>query len=205
MPISMYEASVPVILQLLDGLKRVVEKVEAHANASKWDENSLLNLRLYPDMFTLARQVRQASEHAFGAGRVAGVAVPQLAAIDNNISELKSRIDKTIDFLRGLRPSQLDGKEDEQITILAGGQPRTFPSQVYLFHFAIPNFYFHVVTTYDIARGLGVDIGKHDFLGLLPGDSPSEPVKRPRPAGREGDRPRPAGREDEESRRSNSD
>ena len=74
MPISMYHASVPVFLQLLGGLKRVIEKGEAAATAKKWEENTLLNWRLHPDMFTFARQVRQASEHAFGAGRAAGVA-----------------------------------------------------------------------------------------------------------------------------------
>ena len=73
MPISMYHASVPVFLQLLGGLKGVIEKAEAHATAHKWEENTLLNWRLHPDVLTFARQVRQASEHAFGAGRAAGV------------------------------------------------------------------------------------------------------------------------------------
>ncbi len=112
MPISMYHASVPVFLQLLGGLRGVIEKAEAHTTGHKWDENTILNERLYPDMFTLARQVRQASEHALGAGRAAGVEVPNLPAIDNSYAEMKTRIDKTIDFLKGLRPNQLDGKED---------------------------------------------------------------------------------------------
>src|SRR5271165_6196552 len=120
MAISMYHASVPVFLQLLGGLKGTIEKAEAQATAKKWDENTLLNWRLYPDMFTFARQVRQASEHAFGAGRVAGVDVPSLPAIDNSIAEMKARIDKTIDFLKTLSPGQLDGKEDSQVTITAG-------------------------------------------------------------------------------------
>src|SRR5215470_16058846 len=117
MPISMYQASVPVFLQLLGGLKGVIEKAEAHASGHKWDENTILNERLYPDMFTLARQVRQASEHAFGAGRAAGVEVPSLPAIDNSYAEMKSRIDKTIDFLKGLRPNQLDGRDDAEVTL----------------------------------------------------------------------------------------
>ena len=112
MAISMYHASVPVFLQLLSGLKATLDKAQKHATEKKWDEATVLNLRLYPDMFTLARQVRQASEHAFGAGRAAGVEVPQLPAIDNSWAELQSRLDKTIDFLKGLRPEQLDGKED---------------------------------------------------------------------------------------------
>ena len=168
MPVSMYHASVPVFLQLLGGLKGVIEKAEAHATGHKWDENTILNERLYPDMFTLARQVRQASEHAFGAGRAAGVPVPELPAIDNSYAEMKARIDKTIDFLKGLRPAQLDGREDAQVTIPVGGQPRTFRAQNYLYHFAMPNFYFHLTTAYNILRSLGVEIGKRDFMGQMP-------------------------------------
>jgi hypothetical protein len=168
MPISMYHASVPVFLQLLGGLKGTIEKAEAHANAHKWEENTLLNWRLYPDMFTFARQVRQASEHAFGAGRAAGVEVPNLPAIDNSFAEMKSRIDKTIDFLKGLKPDQLDGREDQQVSITAGGQQRNFRAQNYLYHFAMPNFYFHTTTAYNILRSLGIEIGKRDFMGQMP-------------------------------------
>ena len=168
MPISMYHASVPVFLQLLGGLKGVIEKAEAHATAHKWEENTLLNWRLYPDMFTLARQVRQASEHAFGAGRAAGVEVPSLPPIDNSFAEMKARIDKTIDFLKGLRAGQLDGREDAQVTITQGGQQRNFRAQVYLYHLAMPNFYFHIATAYNILRHLGIEIGKRDFMGQMP-------------------------------------
>ena len=168
MPISMYHASVPVFLQLLGGLKGVVEKAEAHATAHKWEENTILNWRFYPDMFTFARQVRQASEHAFGAGRAAGVEVPNLPAIDNSFAEIKARIDKTIDFLKGLKADQLDGREDAQVTITQGGQPRNFRAQVYLYHLAMPNFYFHTTTAYNILRSLGIEIGKRDFMGQMP-------------------------------------
>jgi uncharacterized protein len=168
MPVSMYHASVPVFLQLLGGLKGVIEKAEAHATVHKWDENTILNERLFPDMFTLARQVRQASEHALGAGRAAGVPVPELPAIDNSYAEMKTRIDKTIDFLKGLRPNQLDGKEDSQVTITQGGQPRNFRAQTYLYHLAMPNFYFHTTTAYNILRSLGIEIGKRDFMGQMP-------------------------------------
>jgi uncharacterized protein len=168
MAISMYHASVPTFLQLLGGLKGVIEKAEKHATEKKWDTATVLNWRFYPDMFTFARQVRQASEHAFGAGRVAGVAVPELPAIDNSFSEMKSRIDKTVDFLKTLKADQLDGKEDSQVTITQGGQPRNFRAQVYLYHLAMPNFYFHVTTAYNILRSLGIEIGKRDFMGQMP-------------------------------------
>ena len=168
MAITMYSASVPQFLQLLAGLKTVIEKAEAYATAKKVDPATMLNWRLAPDMFTLARQVRQASEHSFGAGRAAGIETPKLPDIDTSFAEMKSRIDKSIEYLKGIKPAQLDGREDATITVTVGGNPREFKAQNYLFHFAMPNFYFHLTTAYNIGRGLGVDIGKRDFMGQQP-------------------------------------
>ena len=97
-------------------------------------------------MFTLARQARQASEHAFGAGRAAGVEVPQPSRRSTTaIAEMKARIDKTVDFLKTLRPEQLDGKEDVAGNDCSQAASRAnFRAQVYLYHFAMPNFYFHI-------------------------------------------------------------
>jgi len=81
---------------------------------------------------------------------------------------MKARIDKTIDFLKGLRADQLDGREDAQVTLTQGGQQRNFRAQVYLYHLAMPNFYFHITTAYNILRSLGIDIGKRDFMGQMP-------------------------------------
>jgi hypothetical protein len=164
----MYSGSVPVFLQILGGVKGTLEKAETQAKAKKWDESVLLGWRLYPDMFPFARQVRQASEHALGAGRAAGIEVPKLPDIDTSLAEMHVRIDKTIDFLKSIRPEQLDGREDAQISITVGGQPRSFRAQAYLYHFALPNFFFHATTAYNILRHLGVEIGKRDFLGQMP-------------------------------------
>ncbi|HUF80151.1 MAG TPA: DUF1993 family protein, partial [Burkholderiales bacterium] len=112
MAISLYSGFVPVCVQLLAGLKTVLQKTEEHATAQKWDPAVVLNLRLYPDMFTLERQVRQVCNHALGAGRVAGVDLPSLPDQDNSFAEIHSRIDKTVAFLKGLRANQIDGKDD---------------------------------------------------------------------------------------------
>jgi hypothetical protein len=168
MAISMYTASVPVFLQILGGLKGVLQKSEAHATEQKWDTAVVLNLRLFPDMFPLERQVRQVCVHALGAGRVAGVDLPSLPESDSSFAEMQARLDKTIDFLKGLSAAQLDGKDDTQVTITAGGQQRSFKAQNYLFHFAMPNFYFHTTTAYNLLRSLGIAIGKRDFMGQMP-------------------------------------
>ena len=168
MAISLYSGFVPVCLQLLGGLKTVLQKAEEHATAQKWDTATVLNLRLYPDMFTLERQVRQACTHALGAGRVAGIPLPSLPDQDNSFAEMQTRIDKTLDFVKGLQPNQLDGKEDSEVTLVQGGQERKMKAQTYLYHLAMPNFYFHTTTAYNILRSLGIVLGKRDFMGTMP-------------------------------------
>jgi len=168
MAVTMYSGFVPVCLQLLSGLKTVLQKAEEHATAQKWDTTVVLNLRLYPDMFTLERQVRQVCTHSSGAGRVAGVALPSFPDQDNSFAEIQTRIDKTVDFLKGLKADQLDGKEDTVITVPMGGQPREFKCQNYLYHFAMLQVQFHATTAYDLVRSVGVNIGKRDYLGQMP-------------------------------------
>jgi hypothetical protein len=168
MAITLYSGFVPVCLQLLGGLKTVLQKCEAHTTEQKWDPAVVLNLRLFPDMFTLERQVRQVCNHSLGAARVAGVDLPSLPDQDNSFAEVQSRIDKTVDFLKGLKPNQLDGKDDSQVTVTVGGQPRQFKASNYLYHFAMLQVQFHATTAYDIIRHVGVTVGKRDYLGPMP-------------------------------------
>jgi hypothetical protein len=168
MAVTMYSGSVPVIEQLLGGLNSFLDKANTQAAAKKWDASVVLNTRLYPDMFTMARQVRQACEHAMAPARVAGVELPKNPDIDTSFDEMKARIGRTLDLLKTLKPAQLDGQEDKTVTIPMGGQPRDFKAQNYIYHFALPNFYFHITTAYNILRQLGLDIGKRDFMGQMP-------------------------------------
>jgi uncharacterized protein len=168
MAVNLYTGFVPVALQLLTGLKTVLQKAEEHATAQKWDTATVLNLRLYPDMFTLERQVRQVCTHSLGAGRVAGVDLPTLPDQDNSWAEMQSRIDKTVDFLKGLNASQFAGKDETDVTFPMGGQPRTMKCQSYLYHFAMLQVQFHCTTAYDILRHQGITIGKRDYLGPMP-------------------------------------
>jgi len=167
MTISMYQASVPVFVQFLTGLSAVLDKAAAHAEARKIDPAVLLNTRLYPDMFPLVRQVRAATDHAVNAGgRLAGAELPTFANTEASIPELKERIAKAIEFLKGLQAGQIDGSEDKEIKItFPSGATREFTGQTLLVNQALPNFYFHCTTAYDILRHCGVELGKRDFMG----------------------------------------
>ena len=166
MTISMYKASAPIFVQFLTSLSAVLDKAAAHAEAKKIDPAVLLNARLYPDMFPLVRQVREATSHAANAcGRLAGAELLTFANTEASIPELKERIAKTIDFIKGLKPAQLDGTEDKDITVKFTSGERKFTGQVYLLNFGLPNFFFHYTTAYDILRSCGVEVGKRDFMG----------------------------------------
>jgi uncharacterized protein len=167
MTISMYKASVPIFVQFLTSLSAILDKAAAYAEAKKVDPSVLLNTRLSPDMFPLVRQVRAATDHAVNAcGRLAGAEPLSFANTEATIPELKERIAKTIDYVKGFEPGQIDGSEDKQIKItFPSGATREFTGLSLLLNNSLPNFYFHCTTAYDILRHCGVELGKRDFLG----------------------------------------
>src|SRR5258708_34104099 len=108
MAVTLYSGFVPVCVQLLTGLKTVLQKCEAHATEQKWDMAAVLNLRLYPDMFTLERQFRQVCNHALGAGRVAAGDLPSPPDPDNRFAGIQTPPAKTPHFLKGPKANQID-------------------------------------------------------------------------------------------------
>lgn len=170
MSLSMYQASVPVFAQVLTALAKVLDKAEAHAAARKIDPAVLLGCRLAPDMFPLSRQVQTACDMAKGAAaRLAGVEVPSWPDNETTFAGLKDRIGKTVGFVQSFKPAQIDGSEEREVTLKLGGNSVTFTGQAYLVHFVLPNFYFHATAAYAILRHNGVELGKRDFLGQVPG------------------------------------
>ena len=168
MSISLYQASVPVFQQFLGSLRAVLAKAEAHAAAHKIEPTVLLQARLYPNMFTLTRQVQIAGDFAKGApARLAGLEPPKYEDNEASFAELLARIDRTSAFLKTLKAAQIDGQEERTIELKVGGQPMTFKGQPYLLHFALPNFFFHAAAAYAILRHNGVELGKRDFMGQM--------------------------------------
>jgi uncharacterized protein len=148
----------------------VLDWAAAWAAARKVNETDLLSMRLSPDMFNLARQVRGATDHAANAvGRLAGKELLKFADDETTISQLKDRIAKTIDYLKNIKQSEIDGTESKEISItFPNGQTRQFTGQSLLLGHSLLNFYFHATTAYDIIRHCGVEIGKRDFMGKPP-------------------------------------
>jgi hypothetical protein len=163
---SMYQASVPGFLRTLRALSAILDKAAEHCRTKNADPAETIAARLAPDMFPFARQVQIMTDHAKGAtARLSGREPPKYADDETTFETLKARIAKTIAFVEGVPAAEIDGSEDRDVTLTIGGKPRTFKGQQYLVHFALPNFYFHAATAYDILRHRGVELGKRDFIG----------------------------------------
>jgi hypothetical protein len=166
MNISMYQASAPRFANSLKNLSTILDKAQAHCEAKKYDAAALASYRLFPDMFPLSRQVQSACDAAKGAvARLAGVEIPKHEDTEKTFAELKERIAKTIAFIESIKPAQIDGSEDKQVTIKRASGDVTWTGMQYLCGQALPNFYFHVTTAYNILRHNGVEIGKRDYIG----------------------------------------
>lgn len=166
MNISMYNASVPQFVRMLNNLKNILDKAASFAEQKRVDTKVLASYRLAPDMLPLSAQVQIACDTAKGCGaRLAGVEMPRHEDNEKTIAELAARVDSTIAFLKTLTAEQIDGSEDKHIVLKFPNSSFEFKGLNYLLGFAQPNFYFHCTTAYAILRHCGVEIGKMDYLG----------------------------------------
>jgi hypothetical protein len=162
----MYTLTVPPLVRVLNNLSGILKKGAAHAEARKIDPLVLTGSRLYPDMFPLTRQVYIATDMSKGCGaRLAGVEVPKYDDVETAFPELVARIDKTLAFLNGFTPDQIDGSETRDIQLKIGGSLLQMQGLDYVLNFVKPNVYFHVTTAYNILRHNGVELGKRVFTG----------------------------------------
>lgn len=168
MTISLHAASVPVFKQMLNSMSNLLTKAEEHATAKNIDPNAYLQARLYPDMFPLIRQVQIAGDFARGvSARLAGLEVPKVDdSLAITFADLRAMLAESVAFIDGIAAEKINGQEARDI-VLRPGTPkeRQFNAQDYLLHFGLPQFLFHVTTTYAILRHNGIEVGKRDFMG----------------------------------------
>jgi len=167
MALSMHSASVPVFTRMLGNLTQWLDKAEAHAAARKFDPAVLLGVRLAPDMLPLSKQIQIACDTAkFGVARLAGVEAPKFDDTETTLAELRERVRKTVDFVESVPSAKIEGSEERDITVPRRDGPMVFKGETYLKHYALPNFFFHVTTTYALLRHNGVELGKNEYLGV---------------------------------------
>lgn len=165
MKISVHAVSVDLLANTLTNLSHVLDKGQAHAVARKYDPALLVAARLAPDMLPLTRQVQIACDMSkFGVARLAAVEAPKFEDKEQTFEELRARIARTVDFIKGVPASALDGTEDRAIKVALRDRTLEFKGLDYLVRWVLPNAFFHVTTAYAILRHAGVELGKNDFL-----------------------------------------
>ena len=162
---NLYDSTVPQLIRILTQVPRWLDKAQEYADQKKFNISVLLGSRLAPDQFPLTRQIQTITDNAKGpAARLIGQQPPVFEDTETTVEELRARVEKTIAYLRSLKPEQFEGAEERVITLpfLPG---KWMKGSEYLAEFALPNFYFHATTAYAILRHNGVDLGKRDFIG----------------------------------------
>lgn len=164
---SIHAASVATFVQMLNSLSAVLDKAEAHATSRKIAPDVLPTSRLYPDMLPLTRQVQIACDFAAKTtARLTKAEIPTTPDTEKTIADLKARIAKALEYVKSFKPDQFVGADTREVTFPVGpDKTMTLKGEQYLNNYALPNFYFHVTTAYNILRHNGVEIGKRDFLG----------------------------------------
>ena len=163
----MYSHCVPVLKQMLTALKSILARADAHVAAKSIEPEALLRARLFPDMFPLIKQVQIAADFARGiAARLAGVEVPVFEGKEQSLADLDALLDQTLAFIDGLAAVQFEGSEVKEVVLRPGtAKEKRLSGQAYLSNYGLPQFFFHVTTTYALLRHNGLDIGKRDFMG----------------------------------------
>lgn len=166
MSVSLYDVSIPIFTLSLNNLSAILDKAVSHSQQKKVEPKVLPETRLIADMLPLSAQIQIACDTAKGAAaRLAGVEIPKHEDTEATLAELKARVAKTLDFIKTLRPEQLQGAETREIVLQFPQTTLKFNGVSYLTNFVLPNFFFHVTMAYALLRKNGVELGKRDFLG----------------------------------------
>lgn len=169
MTLNLYDATIPVFRQILGSLDHLIDKAQHHMAEHGTAEEDLVQARLFPTMQPLAYQLKASCEHSRGAIEAVrvGVFTPQTAMPPQTFVDLRAKLSEARDFLGALDPAEVNGFVGQDMRFEFKSNVIPFTAEGFLFSFALPNFYFHATTAYDLLRHKGVKIGKMDFLGKM--------------------------------------
>ena len=167
MTLSMHQASAPLFIHTLKALAGVLDVAQAEVAAGRLNEAELIEARLAPDMLAFPKQIQIATDSVKGClARLAGETAPSWPDEEKTLAELQARIAKAIDYAASIPADKIDGSEEKTIHLKFGDAPGfDMPGQAFLLHMAVPNFFFHVTTAYDVLRHKGAPLKKAHFLG----------------------------------------
>lgn len=167
MSVNLYDFTIPLYIKALTSLDACLKKGEEWAKEKGISVDDLCDYRLIEDMKPLAFQIQVASNTSKNSAvRVAGTTAVPMEDDETTMAQLHERIQKTLEVLKGIKREEFDGKHDATVHIQNSRMDKDVTALQYLQNYALPNFFFHVTTAYDILRAKGVPLGKADYLGI---------------------------------------
>ena len=169
MSISLYDLSVPTFLQTVNALAGVLDRADDHCAKTGHDPDDFVEVRLIDDMAPFHFQIEAAWHHAvwgLEAARTGAFTPPALVG-PVPFGDLQGMMEKAKRALEAFEPDEVNGWAGRHLDLQIGPRKLAFTSETFILSFSMPNFYFHVVTAYDILRMCGVPIGKRDYEGRL--------------------------------------
>lgn len=166
MSISLYDSSAAVFARMLTNLDAIMAKAEAYAAERKFNPDHYVHMRLAPDMHPFSFQIQSATDRSkLFLARVSGKTPPGWPDTEKTWVEVRQRLHTGLDYAKSIERSELDGADEKLIALKIRGEEVQWSATKYLVENALPNFYFHVTTAYDLLRHAGVVLGKRDFTG----------------------------------------
>jgi hypothetical protein len=162
-----YRCTVVVFTQYLRNIEAWLDKAALYGKTKGFDPEVLVHARLAPDQYPLLRQVTAACDAAkWACAKLAGKQGPSHPDTETNLAELSARLRTVLAYLALFTPDDFVGAEDRrcQHVWMEGKSMRALD---YVTTVALPNFYFHTTSVYQILRHNGVPLSKLDFLGPL--------------------------------------
>ena len=160
-----YQSTVILPIARMKAIISLLETIVPQAQDRKMSDADLLDLRLVSDMFPLAKQIQIVSDNAKGmVSRLTGREIPKMEDTESTVSELIARLEKTIEYVSSFTEADFADAANTEVRI-AYFPGLHLTGTGYVYEYALANFFFHVVTVYDILRHHGFEIGKSDYMG----------------------------------------
>ena len=166
MALSLYDITIPVFISSLEQTSHFLAKAKSWAEENGFPLSKFVEGRLAPDMHPLPFQIQEMTNIARDlAVDIGKTELVPFARDEKTFEELQATVTKTIAILQKVPTDCMDGKLDTTIKLHVDNQDLFFTGKVYALKYAVPDFFFHVTTAYDILRNLGAPVGKFDYLG----------------------------------------
>ncbi|MEH6556876.1 MAG: DUF1993 domain-containing protein [Oceanicoccus sp.] len=169
MTVSLYDMTVGTYQQILGSLDGILTKTRQHFDDDKAVLDGIVSMTLHEDMLPFEFQVKATIYEAMPAIRGAqkGTFSPPPPSPDSDFDGLCELVKQAQEELKTVTPEEISALEGSNVRFAIGEQGIDFLAEDFLLTFALPNFYFHATTTYDLLRMKGVPLGKRDFLGQM--------------------------------------